>query len=642
MNSSDKQHLKVFLFSAGGVLAVFIALAGLNGLLSGVRLRSDFTQEKLFTLAPGTKTILGKLESPVTVRLYASRSNPDFPTFLRAYADRVADLLREYEQASGGKVEVLRIDPQPDSEEEDSARIDSIQPQPLRTGELVYLGLSVSYLDKKTALPALSPERERLLEYDISKAISEVVTDKKPVVGVMSGLPLMGAAPNPMNPMMGGGRPWLIIQELKSLYDVREIEMTAKEIPADVTLLMVAHPAGITKTAEFAIDQFVLRGGKLIAFVDPMSFETTLQQQQNQMAMMMGMQPPQPSDLPTLLPHWGIKYASDKVVADKRFGTQINRGRGPEELSAILTLPREAVASEDPVTGQIDSLLMPMPGGLMIEAKEGIKGEALIKSSTDSKMIEAFRAQMEGASLADSIGIGIEQHNLAVRLTGKFKTAFPDGRPKEEAPEDPANPEEKKPEPPSDAPVLKEAAGETSILLFADSDILADQFAVQVRDFLGQQVLIPFNENFEMVIGAVEQLGGDSALGSIRSRGKLSRPFTVVAEMQTKAEASFQQRIDELEAELSSTSARLSELQVGKDPNQKMILSPEQQREIEQFQETELRVRRELKDVRRQLRRDIDSLQNGLKAMNVAGMPLLVIIAGITIAILRRKNTAAS
>ncbi len=639
MNISGKNHLRTFLFSTGGLVAVLIILTALNALIGLIKLRLDFTEEKLHTLSDGTREVLKKLDTPVTIRFYASRSTPEFPTPLRVFADRVGDLLDEYRRASNGKVEVIKIDPKPDSDAADSARLDGIQAQPLPSGVPVYLGISVGFLDKKSTIPAVGPERERLLEYDITRAISEVIAEKKPVVGIMGALPINGS-PGGMNPMMGGGqRPWIIANELRRQFEVRDVPMTVENIPADVDLLLVAHPVGISEQTEFAIDQFLLRGGKLIAFLDPLSFHTTLQQQQNPMAMMMGMQAPQPSNLPRLLAAWGLSFDTDKVVADSRYRTQINRGRGPEDLLAVLSLDRDATNNDDTVTAQIESLLLPMPGSFTGKPSEGLKMDLLIESSTESQLVETFRAQVSSEVLKNNFAPSGEKKLLALRLSGKFKTAFPNGKP--EASSENENSDAPKAAQQSSAESLKESQRETSVILFADSDILADQFCVQVRDFLGQQLVIPFNENLDMVLNSIEQLAGDAELIKVRSRGAASRPFKVVADMQSKAEARFRSRIAELESELSTASARLSELQASKEPGQKFILSPEQQLEIQRFQRKEAEVRRELKEVRRQLRQDIDALQNNLKFMNIALMPFLVVVAGISVAIYRKKKTAA-
>lgn len=306
-------------------------------------------------------------------------------------------------------------------------------------------------------------------------------------------------------------------------------------------------------------------------------------------------------------------------------------------MLAVLNLDSDAVNRDDIVTAQVESLLLPMAGALTGKPAEGLKMDVLLQSSAESEMVDAFRAQMGGETLKEQFRPSGERRVLAVRLTGKFKSAFPDGKPKAAA--EGENAGEKKEE--AAAPGLKEAERETSVIVFADSDILADQFCVQVRDFLGQQVVIPFNENLDLVLNSVEQLAGDADLIKVRSRGAASRPFKVVAEMQARAEEKFRARIAELESELATASARLNELQAAKEPGQKFILSPEQQREIEQFRRKEAEVRRELKAVRRQLRRDIDSLQNTLKTINIALMPALVVAAGIGVAVYRRKKTAA-
>src|SRR3954470_18369702 len=272
MDSMKKKQVETFFYSTIGIVAMVLLLIAINFIASRARARIDLTSEKAYTLSPGTRAILAKLDTPVQIRFYCTKNSNAMPVFLTTYAQRVEDLLGEYRQASKGRIEVQRLNPEPDSDAEDSARLDGVEGQQLRTGERIYLGLSVGMLDQKQAIPFLTPDRERLLEYDISRAIARVATPEKPIVGVMSALPVMGQ----MNPMMRRNQmqqqqpPWAFISELKRDFNVKQIEMTASEIPVDVKTLIVIHPKGIQAAAQYAIDQFVLRGGKLVAFVDPL------------------------------------------------------------------------------------------------------------------------------------------------------------------------------------------------------------------------------------------------------------------------------------------------------------------------------------------------------------------------------------
>jgi ABC-type uncharacterized transport system involved in gliding motility auxiliary subunit len=340
----QKKSLETFLYSIGGVIAMALILVAVNVILSGARQRVDLTQEKAYTLSDGTRAILAKLDTPVKVRFYCSQSAAATPqsVFLKSYARKVEDLLAEYKQAAKGKLIIEKYDPQPDSDAEDSARLDGITGAQMPSGDMFYLGIAVSLLDSKEAIPFCQPTRERLLEYDLTRAITRVVTPEKPVVGVMSSLPVFGGGGNPMMMQMGQ-RPqpaWAIVGELQKDFTVRNVAMTVEKIPDDMKVLVVIHPKEINDTAQFAIDQFVLRGGKVIAFLDANS----LVDNQNQRNPMMGQMGGGGSSLDKLLKAWGVTFENSKVVADRNFQMVLGDGSGratPDVVVAHARRPRQ-------------------------------------------------------------------------------------------------------------------------------------------------------------------------------------------------------------------------------------------------------------------------------------------------------------
>jgi ABC-type uncharacterized transport system involved in gliding motility auxiliary subunit len=631
-----KKGLETWLYSTVGVLAMLAIIVALNLIAARAKTRIDLTAERAYTLSQGTRNILAKLDTPVQIRFYCSRGDNTMPVMLKTYAQRVEDLLGEYRQASKGQIEIQKLDPTPDSDAEDSAKLDGIEGQPLPDGESVYLGVSVSMLDQKEAIAFLSPERERLLEYDLSRAISRVMTPEKPVVGIMSPLPYQGQQMNPMMMRMGqrGGAPaWVFYNELQRDFTVKPVEMTADAIPDDVKVLIVIHPKAISDAAQYAIDQFVLRGGKLIAFLDPNAvLDATAGGP---------MGGGSSSSLDKLLKAWGLTFENTKVVADTTYIGRTRQGRAP----AVLALTEKAVNKDDLITAQADNLFMAFAGAFSGTPAAGLTQTVLVKSSKDSQLIEPMMAQLSGEQIIkDFAPSGIEQ-SLVVRLTGKFKTAFPDGKPKgaDAKPADPAKPDEKKP---ADDKSLKESAKEGAVLLVADSDMIQDQLSVQemMNPFGGgQRMVMPANGNLAFAQGAVEQFAGDSNLITVRSRASRERPFTVVRKMQADAEANYRSKIKELEKSLSDAQAKLNELQRTKaeQGGQKFILSPEQQAEIANFRKKEAEVKQQLKLERKKLRTDIDSLENRIKWINIAGMPVLVTIAGVGLALARRSRRAA-
>ncbi|MCL5096934.1 MAG: Gldg family protein [Candidatus Omnitrophica bacterium] len=629
-----KKQITEFMFSTVGLAAMFLILVAVYLIAGAVKTRVDLTQEKLYTLSDGTKAILQKLDTPVEIRFYCSQST--MPVELKPHAQWVEDLLNEYRKAAKGKIEIRKFDPQPDSDAEDSANLDGIDGQMINTGDKVYLGIAVSCADAKATIPFLSPSRERLLEYDISRAISRVITPEKPVIGVMSALPVFGDF-NPAMMQMGRAQrsnPWIFINELKRDYTVKEVEMTTDKIDDDIKVLLVVYPRDISDKAQFAIDQFVLRGGKLIAFLDPLSFVDSQRNASNPMqgAMSSG------ASLDKLLKAWGITFNQEKVLADMNYVSRLNRGGRAEEAPAVLSLTQDAVNTNDVVTSQIDSLLLPFAGVFSGTPADGLTETVLLKSSTDSELVEKILAQFSGESLAKDFTPSGKEQAIAIRLTGKFKTAFPDGKPKDTADNKDKGTDTKEA---ASEPALKVSAGSGVVVLMGDSDFLFDQVCAQVQNFFGQQIVIPQNGNLNLVENLVDQMAGDSNLIAVRSRATMNRPFTVVKKMQAQAEERYRTTIKDLEKRLSDTQQKMNELQSQKEGNQRFILSPEQQDAIKRFRQDEVNVNKELKEVRKKLRRDIDSLETRLEWINIAGMPFLVTISGVVLALFKRKRTAA-
>jgi ABC-type uncharacterized transport system involved in gliding motility auxiliary subunit len=630
-----KKSLETIVYSAVGVVAMFIILVAINFIAAQFKQRIDLTAEKAYTLSAGTKAILAKLDTPVQIRFYVSQRATEMPVALKTYAQRVDDLLWEYKQASRGLIEIQKLDPEPDSDAEDSARLDGIQGQLLPSGERIYLGLSVTMLDQKQAIPFLAPNRERLLEYDISRAIARVSETHPPTIGVMSPLPVMGM------PMMSmeqqeGAQPWAFITELKRDFNVKQVEITADKMPDDVQVLVVIHPKGISDVTQYAIDQFVLRGGRLLAFLDPTDMLDRTGQGMGASA--------STSNLDKLLRAWGLTFGTNKVVADMNYFAHTRQGRAP----AILLLTEKAMNKEDIVTADADNVVMVLAGDFSGTPAKGLKETVLIKSSPDSELVDGMMAQFGGESIATNFAPSGTEYPLAVRLSGKFKTAFPEGKPKAAKPapgedKNQANEQKTNKEEDKGAPSLKESVKETSVVLVGDADMIQDPIAIRQMQnpFGGQRLIMPANGNLAFAQGIVEQLSGDSNLIAVRSRASRERPFTVVKKIQAEAEANYRNKIKGLETSLSETQRKVNELQKGKETGQKFILSPEQQQELANFQKKEVEVKTELRSVRKQVRAEIDSLETRIEWLNIAAVPALVALTGLGLAVLRRRRAAS-
>jgi len=606
------EHL---IYSAVGLIALFLLLVAVNFLVSRVPARLDLTEGNLYTLSPGTKKVLRGLQSPVKVKLYVSQGEA-VPVQLRGFAQRVEDLVREFKSVAGSNLVVERYNPRPDSEEEDAAQLDGIEPQQLFSGEQFYLGVAVNQLDRKQSIPAISPQRERLLEYDLVRAIARVGATERPKIGLMAGLPVLGERFNPFTRQ--SSEPWVLANELKREFDVKEVPLTAKEIDKDLNVLLLIHPRDVPPSTEYALDQFVMRGGKLIAFVDPYAYF-------DQGPTMPGMPPmPSSSNLPTLFKAWGLNMEPGKVIADVVFGS----GGGARYTPTVLSLNRTAFSRDDIVTGQIETLLYAFGGAFELKLPENLKATELVKSSPNSMLVDAMNATKSGDEATRAFKPSGNAMALALRLTGKFKTAFPEG----------LKEDEKKPAA-AGTPALRESP-ENSVIVVADVDMLADGAAVDVQDVFGRKVVVPSNGNLAFALGMVEQFAAGDELISLRSRAASFRPLAVVRELEAEAQKEYFGRIQALEEEKQKTQARLQELQKAQGAGAAkgaQILSAEQQAELERFKKTYIETNLALKELRKNLRQDAEALVFWTKVANIAFMPLLVALLGLLIAFLRKR-----
>jgi ABC-type uncharacterized transport system involved in gliding motility auxiliary subunit len=620
-----------WLYSIGGVVAVFIAIVALNFILGAIPGRIDLTEGKLYTLSDGTRATLGKLEAPVRVRFYFNQGADYVPVPMRAFAGRVEDLLNEFRSAAGGKLVIEKLNPQPDSDAEDSAALDGIEPQEASGGEKFYLGLAVSFADQKLALPVLAPGRERLLEYDLVRAIARVTKTTRPVVGIMTALPLFGMPPSPM---LGGApaEPQIFINELRRDFELKRVGMDVERIDDDIKTLVVVHPRGISEQAQFALDQFVLRGGKLVAFLDPYAY---FDQMPGPFAGMGGSS----SNLEKLLQRWGYEFEAGKVVLDMKYMA----GSGPRAVPTVIQLDADAMSRDDVTTSDLGTTVLAFAGVFSGKPAEGLKAEVLMHTSPIVKLVDSASAMARGEEAVRGFQPEGKEYPIALKLTGRFQTAFPEGRPAAKDAGDAAKARAAKAKEKAAAadggPVLKEAQSETTVVLVGDSDLLNDGAAVQISEIFGQKVAIPINGNLAFVQGLVEQLAGDAALVSLRSRATAQRPFTVVKQMEAEAAQAYLGKIRALEDSLQETQKKLESLQRTKVPvGGAAILTPEQQAEVENFRKRAAETRRELKDVRRELRSETEALEFWTKVVNIGAMPLLVAIAGLVIAVVRRRR----
>lgn len=630
-----RKPLETLLYSTGGIVALVLILIAFNFIVSALNVRADLTEGNVYTLSEGTRAVLAKLEAPVKLRLYYSQGSEAVPVGLKTFAKRVEDLLNEYQAAARGKVVIEKFNPEPDSDAEESAQLDGIEGQLTNTGEKFYLGLSIAFLDQKAAIPVLAPDRERLLEYDITRGIAQVGEAKKPVIGIMSGLPVLGRSLDPVRKQQPT-QPWVLAEELKKIFDVREVKLDAQKIDDDIKVLLVIHPRNITDETEYAIDQYVLRGGKLIAFFDPYAYFDQQPDLQNPFG---GNQAGQ-SMFYNLFKAWGVDVNMGKVVADLTFAS----GEGPRLLPTLLSLNSQALNMDDVVASQVGTLLIPFGGAFNNKLAEGLTQTVLAHSSKNSMLADLIIATLSGEPSTRGFEPSGKEMPLAIRLSGKFFSAFPEGKPKPYAPPraDKKKGAEEKKEEPKPVPHLKQSAQENSVVLVADVDMLTDGAAVEIQDVFGQRVAVPRNGNLAFALGLVEQLSGDSALINLRSRAAFSKPLTVIREMESQAQQQYLGKIKELEDSLNQTQEKLKELQKSKGGVTSSILTAEQQVELDNFRKIAVETRRVLKDLRKNLRVETDRLQFWTKVINIALVPLLVAIAGLVLALIKRRKLRAA
>ncbi len=616
-----------------GLVVVAAIIGAANLILSNLPLRVDMTGEKLYTLSKGSKAVLGKLENDVTLKFYYSSSSAEMPMQLKTYAQQVQNLLKEYELAGNGHVALEAYDPKPDSDAEEWAQRYGVEPQNVTPfGQPVYFGLVAVCGDREETLPRFSPRTESTLEYDVTRLVTRVGWDEqRPVIGVMTSLPgVLGQPPNPMMQMQRRQQPqgWASFMELKKDYDVREIPTTAESIDEDVKALVVLHAKDLSEKTLFAIDQFVVRGGRLIACVDAFSAMDMISQRQQQNPMMMQMGGPDgPSTLGKLFDAWGVSFDTQKVVADLASATKLNAGNGrAEENPAFLSLGAKNVDKTDLLVSGLTQLVFPFAGAFSFTQKDGLKFEPLVTTSADSAcLVDRQNVQFGMGAMRRELKPDGVRRTLAARLSGTFRTAFPKGPDWKEGST-------------NAVPKVVAEGDKGSVVLFADSDFLADDFCVQVMNTLFGPIAQPWNDNLVLFSNVIEQYAGREELIGVRSRGPSNRPFAKVDALEAKAMAKWQAKQEEFEKELEETQQRLMSLQKQKTGNERLLLSKEQQEEIAKLRRTQADTRRQLKNVRKELTGDIDRLGLTLKVINICLVPLLVIGFGILRGLKRRRR----
>ena len=627
-----------------GLVCIAVLLVAVNVIAARFgAVRVDLTRDKLYTLSRGTKATLAKIDEPVALRLYYSTRLGDALPSYAVYERRVRELLDQYVAAAGGKLRLETYDPQPFSDVEDRAVALGLQGTPLDTGgEQVYFGLAgTNSTDDQQVIPFFAPERERFLEYDLTKLVHALAVPKKTVVGLMTALPLEG---DMMAALRGGSpQPMAIVEQLRQLYKVETVPPASDKIPADVDILMLVHPQNLSDQTLFAIDQFVLKGGKALVFVDPYS---ELQAATQPPRTNSGGLPEDSSNLSRLFQRWGVQMAPNVVAGDREAARRVGvpvPGRGTQAIDYVawLNLSGDDLNRDSPITTDLDHVAMATAGILEPVAEAGTKFEPLISTSEASEKIpvEDVTGLPNVAKLLSGFRPEGKRQTLAARVSGVVDTAFPDGPPQtaagKPAGDKPAG-EQPKPAPPAD--FVKRSAAPINVVAVADTDLLDDRFWAQMQNYFGRNVIVPSANNGDFVADAIDVLAGGADLIDLRSRGTAARPFTLIESLQRDADERYAAEQQNLQQKLKDTEAKLHDL-TGKEPgNASAPLAADQSKAIEQFRADLLTTRQQLRAVQAALRQDIERLKALLEFCDIALIPLLVMAVALVLGIWRGRR----
>ncbi|TNE59953.1 MAG: ABC transporter [Alphaproteobacteria bacterium] len=615
------------------LVAIFLAL---NVFMTTVvrDAQIDLTEDRLYTLSEGTHNLMKSIQEPITLKLYYSEKEAvDIPQ-VRVLAERVKDMLGAFSRISDGMVRVEIIEPEPYTEAEDEAEAAGLTAAPLASGEVVYFGLvGTNAIDGQEIIAFFAPEREARLEYDLASLVDRLNRERAPVLGLLTDLPLSSGPGGMMAAMQGRSQPFVMYEQLLGNFELQELGPELTSIPEDVDVLMLVHPPALSDTALYAIDQFVMGGGRIIAFLDPFSEMSQVNGPGGEAYTFSSA-----ASLGPLMEAWGVTMDGSKVVADRQRALRVGFGANMPPMDYVLWLgfDNRDMDGDDLVTANLNYLQMASVGAL--EPLEGATTRfiPLLKSSRDAMLVDFQEAQFQTPpdELLRSYKSSGQSYVIGARLTGAVKTAFPDGPP----PLDADAQVEPDAEPLSD-PIA--ATDNANILIIADSDLFNDQFWVQVSDFLGERLMQETSDNGSLVLGAAENMMGSNDLVSLRSRAPVKRDFTRVEDLRREAEARFLPQSQALDDKLDQIVQRVDEIRgsgMGESDDGTLLVTPEQRAELQRLLLEADTTRKAQRDIQYELGADIDRLGAWIKFFNIAFVPLLVAGFAIFLAFRRRRQ----
>lgn len=627
------------------ILAFFAICAAAffaNLLFSVTNIRADFTQDHTFTLSPGSRRIIARLDEPVTLEFFASRSDVKLRPYLESYSRRIETLLREYVAHSGGKIKLVITDPRPDTKEEQRAQRQSLGAMRAAQGS-AYLGLTAQQADTVKAIPVLDPSREKFLEFDLSKLIASVARLDKPKLAIISSLAITNQVPQGEQQQPGPAD--FLLAELGQTFEVITLSNQATELPKDTAVIALIHPNHLAEKLSYAVDQFLLNGGPVFAAVDPLS---RLQKfQQGGMPFMMAPMALGASSDPLLLRGWGINVDIDVVVGDASNSVAIRGSRGePVQYQPAFSVTGDAFAIDSPLTSDLHEIAFMEPGdiSLISGAEKRLTLVPLITLSSPGAGV--IGTALANAGPFEKVALGFKPDGksrvLVASITGTFNSAYPKGAPAES----PAAPDApKSATPPVAAPAaphLTVSKKPGRLMVVADSDFMLDPFTVRQRQASGQVAMEAINDNLAFVLSALETLGGSDELVSLRSKGTSIRPFKRVVALEREAQVRYQAKLDEIEKRLEDANGKIAEIskRSGTDNSKGLIITPEMQREIEKFQAEAEKLTDERRVIRRGLSEDVNSLGRRLQVINLLAGPAIAALFGLLYTLARRRKIA--
>jgi len=593
----------------------------------------DLTDDKLFTLSEGTKRVLASLDEPVDIRLYFSRALGERSPDSARYHTRVRELLLQYAEIADGEIRLTFENPEPFSSSEDRAVAFGLEGIPVNeAGDQGFFGLAATNsTDDQVIIPFFATERETFLEYDLTKMVQRLVNPTQKTVGLLSTIPVAGG----YVPEFGTTQRWPVVERIMEFFLIMPLPTEVREIPEEVDILMLVHPVGLNPLTMYAIDQYMMRGGKALAFVDPVAEAEAASTRKQGFR-------PRGSDFNKILERWGVRMVPGKVAADLDAARRVNVRQGAQikvaDYIAWLSLTEPNFDTGDVVTGDM-SLLNVASAGVLEPAKDSaVALTPLVTSGQRAQKIDALKIRNGADVMALFREFKPEEQDLilAARVTGKGTSAFPDGPPPDKAAPGPraAAAQQK-------TDHLKDGKDPLTAIVVADVDMLHQRFWLEVNESMGQRVMVPNANNGDFVVNALDYLSGSDALIGLRARGKSTRPFTLVQEIRKDAEQRFSDKEAQLQEKLVGAQNRLNELMSREADQSDTILQNNQKRALEESRTEFVGIRTELRDVQHELRKDIERLESWMKFFNIAAVPLLLGVATLVFTVVGRMRRRA-